>query len=336
MTKRSRVQRSLENRWPADGLAPLPAAFLQLLDAVVPASRRKGVDDSYTRRQRASFRLNPLKGNPSDTLGELMVHPALTLEALDGVDGVFTVPAEQREHLTHHPAAADGRLYIQGLSSMAAVWVLDPLPGEEILDLAAAPGGKTSYIAACMQGQGRLAAVEPVKARFHRLKANLQRLGAGHVHTYLKDGAVVGQLTPERFDRVLLDAPCSSEAQFTRLDPASWAHWSPRKVKASACLQARLIRSAWAALKPGGRLVYSTCSLSPEENELTVQGLLVEHPETTLEAITLPTRPDTLPTLAGLTHWQGRELDPRLALSLRILPSERTDAFYVCCLRKAA
>jgi 16S rRNA (cytosine1407-C5)-methyltransferase len=334
--KRSEVKPSLENDWPTNGLAPLPSAFLQLLDAVVPASQREGVDDSYTRARRASFRLNPLKGNPSDTLAELMIHPMLTLEALDDVNGVFTVPADQREHLTHHPAAADGRLYIQGLSSMAAVWALDPQPGEEILDLAAAPGGKTSYIAARMQGQGRLAAVEPVKARFHRLKANLQRLGAGHVHTYLKDGGVVGKLTPERFDRVLLDAPCSSEAQFTRLDPASWAHWSPRKVRESARLQARLIRSAWAALKPGGRLVYSTCSLSPEENELTVEGLLAEKPDATVEAITLPIRPETLPTVAGLSHWQGRELDHRLALSLRILPSERTDAFYICCLRKAA
>ncbi len=334
--KRSQAKPAVENAWPTDGLPPLPSAFLQLLDAVIPNSQRAGVDDSYTRPHRASFRLNPLKGNPADTLAELMAHPALSPEAVDGVDGVFTVPAEQREHLTHHPAAGDGRLYIQGLSSMAAVWTLDPQPGEEILDLAAAPGGKTSYIAACMQGQGRLAAVEPVKARFHRLKANLQRLGAGHVHTYLKDGAVVGKLTPERFDRVLLDAPCSSEAQFSRLDPESWAHWSPKKVKDSARLQARLIRSAWAALKPGGRLVYSTCSLSPEENEHTVQGLLAEQPDASVEVIALPTRPDTLPTLPGLPYWQGQALDPRLALSLRILPSDRTDAFYVCCLHKAA
>lgn len=147
---------------------------------------------------------------------------------------------------------------------------------------------------------------------------------------------MVGQLTPERFDRVLLDAPCSSEAQFTRLDPTSWAHWSPKKVKDSARLQARLIRSAWAALKPGGRLIYSTCSLSPEENELAVDGLLTERPDATVEAIVLPMKPDTVPQMPGLTHWQGRQLNPGLAQSLRILPSNRTNAFYVCCLRKAA
>lgn len=317
--------------WP-----PLPAAFVALLDAVIPADRRASVERSYIEPKAVAFRLNPLRGHPEATWAALCADTDTPPQPLPGVPGVFTVGPSQRPWLTHHPAAGDGRLYIQGLSSMAAVWALDPQPGEEILDLAAAPGGKTSYVAALMQGQGRLAAVEPVKARFHRLKANLQRLGAGHVHTYLKDGTVVGKLTPERFDRVLLDAPCSSEAQFTRLDPESWAHWSPKKVKDSARLQARLIRSAWAALKPGGRLVYSTCSLSPEENELTVQGLLAQQPDATVEAITLPTPPGILPTLPGLTEWQGQALDPRLAWSLRVLPSDHTDAFYVCCLRKAA
>ena len=314
-------------------LPPLPSDFVALLDAVIPAGERAMVDASYTETHHVSFRLNPLKAPPADTWDTLRQHPLLTPIPVDGVDGVFTVPPDQRDALTHHPASSDGRLYIQSLSSMAAVWALDAQPGEEILDLAAAPGGKTSYIAARMQGQGRLAAVEPVKARFHRLKANLQRLGAGHVHTYLKDGALVGRLTPQRFDRVLLDAPCSSEAQFTRLDAESWAHWSPKKVKDSARLQAKLLRSAWQALKPGGRLVYSTCSLSPEENELSVLSLLGTQPDIMVEPVALPTR---LPSCSGLTQWQGRALDPRLAQSLRVLPSPRTDAFYICCLRKAA
>jgi 16S rRNA C967 or C1407 C5-methylase (RsmB/RsmF family) len=314
------------------GLPELPPAFVALLDAVVPASQRAMVEQSYTQVGWTAFRLNPLRGDCAQTLAELQVHAQLSPVALEGAEGVYLVEPAQREALTHHPAASDGRLYIQGLSSMAAVWALAPQPGEEILDLAAAPGGKTSHIAALMQGQGRLAAVEAVKARFHRLKANLKRLGAGHVHTYLKDGAAVGRLTPERFDRVLLDAPCSSEAQFTRLDAASWAHWSPKKVRDSARLQGRLIHSAWAALKPGGCLVYSTCSLSPEENEAVVQGLLTGHADACPEAVSLPA---ALPVLPGLTHWQGQALDARLAHAVRILPSDRTDAFFLCRLRKA-
>lgn len=310
-------------------LPELPAAFRELLDALVPAAQRPLADHSYTVSKQVYFRLNPLRGSTGPTLKDL--EPLLP-EPVTGAPDVFSLPAHHRQTLTHHPAAGDGRIYIQGLSSMAAVWALQPRPGEEVLDLAAAPGGKTSYIAALMNNTGRLAAVEPARARYFKLKANLQRLGVSNTHTYLKDGAVVGRLTPERFDRILLDAPCSSEAQFTRLDATSWQHWSPRKVKESARLQARLIRSAVAALKPGGTLVYSTCSLSPEEDECVLSGMLQQHPEMSPEP--LPDMP-ALPWLGGLTEWKGQPLDPRLTAARRILPSGHTDAFFICRLRKS-
>ena len=169
-----------------NGYPPLPSAFLELLEAIVPPSHRAGVDRNYTEAKWVTWRTNPLRADPTDTLAELAAASTMRLQPIPGASGVYLTPPDDRQTLTHLPAAGDGRLYIQGLASMAAV--------------------------------------EPVKARFYRLKANLQRLGAGHVHTYLKDGAIVGKLTPQRFDRVLLDAPCSSEAQFTRLDPDSRVH----------------------------------------------------------------------------------------------------------------
>lgn len=311
-------------------LPELPSAFITLLDALVPQTMRADVDASYCQRKTVSLRLNPLMAPVHETLDTLADFP---LRPWAGHDEVFVVEPEWREQLTHHATAGDGRIYIQGLSSMAAVWALQAQPGEEILDLAAAPGGKTSYIAACMQNTGRLAAVEPVKARFFRLKANLQRLGVRNSHTYMKDGAIVGRLTPERFDRVLLDAPCSSEAQFTRLDPDSWSHWSVRKVKECARLQTKLLRSAVQALKPGGVMVYSTCSLSPEENECVLQSVLQAHPE--MQPQPLPALAP-LPTLPGLTEWNGTALDARLQHAVRILPSAHSDAFFICKLHKAA
>jgi 16S rRNA (cytosine1407-C5)-methyltransferase len=110
---------------------------------------------------------------------------------------------------------------------MLAPLALAPRPGETVLDLAAAPGGKTLQLAALMQNSGRLSAVEAVKGRFFRLRANLERGGVTNARTFLMDGRAVGRKCPEMFDRVLLDAPCSSEARFSRLDPRSWAHWSP-------------------------------------------------------------------------------------------------------------
>jgi len=311
-------------------LPPLPAAFSALLDALIPVDLRSRVDASYTAPKWVVFRVNPLRATDAEAV--LSALSPLQAEPIAGTTGVHRLPPTDRETLTHHPLAADGSLYIQGVASMAAVWALDPQPGEEVLDLAAAPGGKTALIAAFMQNQGRLAAVEPVRARFFRLKANLQRLGVRNAQLYLKDGAAVGRRVPGRFDRVLLDAPCSSEAQFTRLDPGSWAHWSPKKVRASAALQTRLIRSAADALKPGGVLVYSTCSLSPEEDECIVDALLRERDDLTPEPLPWPV---DLPSLPGLTTWRQQMLHPGLSSARRVLPTEWTDAFFLCRLRKA-
>ncbi len=311
-----------------ESLPQLPSEFTTLLDALVPEHYREQVDASYCQPGPTHFRLNPLKGEPAATLEELA---SLQPQAVPGFPLTYQLPPESREALTHSPAASDGRLYIQGLSSMAAILALDPQPEEEILDLAAAPGGKTSLIAVGMANTGRLAAVEAVKPRYFKLKANLERLGVSNAHCYLKDGAIVGRLTPERFDRVLLDAPCSSEAQFSRLSPDSWAHWSPRKVKEMARKQGKLIRSAMDALKPGGRLVYCTCALSPEENEVILSDALEKRSDMALEALELPA---ILPSLPGLTVWKGKALHPTVDLSRRILPGPLSDAFFISSLRK--
>jgi 16S rRNA (cytosine1407-C5)-methyltransferase len=312
-------------------LPPLPPAFDTLLRAVIAPEWLPVVEASYTAPKAVVFRVNPLR--LSDVEPALAALAPLQPQPIAGAPGVYRVAAEHRATLTRHPLASDGSLYIQGIASMAAVWALDPQPGEEVLDLAAAPGGKTALIAACMRNQGRIAAVEPVRARFFRLKANLQRLGVRNAQLYLKDGCQVGRVVPSRFDRVLLDAPCSSEAQFTRLDPASWAHWSLKKVRASAMLQARLLRSAADAVKPGGVLVYSTCSLSPEENEEVLEGLLRERDDLIPEP--LPWLVD-IPALPGLTAWNGRTLHPGLSLARRIVPTDWSDAFFLCRLRRQA
>ncbi|MCS6810451.1 MAG: RsmB/NOP family class I SAM-dependent RNA methyltransferase [Tepidimonas sp.] len=310
-------------------LPPLPADFLALLDALIPSAWRAEVDASYTTRKDVVVRRNPLR--PADAGALRAWLSSLQGQPLPGVEDVWRVPADQRTTLTHHPWVEDGSLYIQGAASMAAVWALQPQPGEHILDLAAAPGGKTALLAALMQNSGRIAAVEPVRARFFRLRANLQRLGVTNARLYLTDGTVVGRRVPQRFDRVLLDAPCSSEAQFTRLDPTSWAHWSLRKVRASAALQARLLRSAVQALRPGGVLVYSTCSMSPQENELVLDALLREQPELQVDPLPWPC---PLPSIPGLTEWEKRALHPGLQHARRVLPTCWTDAFFVARLRK--
>ena len=148
---------------------------------------------------------------------------------------------------------------------MLATLVLDPQPGEDVLDLAAASGGKTLHIAAKMRNEGKLSAVGPVRGQSFKLQTNLKRYGSEITRTYMTNGRTVGKKTPERFDRVLLDAPCSDESRIHQDDPESWQHWKLRKIKEQARKQYGLIRSASAALKPGGTLLYCTCSFAPEK-----------------------------------------------------------------------
>ncbi|WP_350207780.1 RsmB/NOP family class I SAM-dependent RNA methyltransferase [Botrimarina sp.] len=209
-----------------------------------------------------------------------------------------------------------------------------PRPGEAVLDLAAAPGGKTLHLAARMRLEGELAAVEPVRDRFFKLQANLARCGAGEfVRTFSHDGRDVGRKTPDRFDAVLLDAPCSSEARFDPRRPQSFAYWGPRKLAESARKQKALLRSAVDAARPGGRVLYCTCSFAPEENELVVAHTL----RRMAGRVELrPLGPALRCFRAGLVEWEGKTLPSELAHTVRVAPDRRMAGFYLALLEKRA
>jgi len=310
--------------------SPLPASFLQRLRAIVPADRFGACVESFAQPRPTCFRVNGLKAG-DQALRDELTGLGFRLQAVPWRAATYRVEERQRRALTETSAFAGGRIYIQNLSSMLAPMVLDPRPGETVLDLAAAPGGKTLQMAAMMDNRGRISAVESVKVRFFKLKANLERHGATMVRSYLMDGRAVGRKVPGRFDRVLLDAPCSSEARFRAADPGSWSHWSLKKVKEAARKQRRLLESAFHSLKEDGVLVYCTCAFSPEENELVLDGLLKRHGSALrVEPIRLPV--DNLQQ--GLTRWQGRELNPDLRKAVRVLPNHEMDGFFLCRLRK--
>lgn len=195
-----------------------------------------------------------------------------------------------------HPYHAAGIYYLQDPAAMAAVEILAPQPGERILDLSAAPGGKTTHLAALMENQGLLVANEIHPQRVWELAENLERCGVTH--------AVVTNETPERlaahfgafFDRVLVDAPCSGEGMF-RKSKAARQDWSPALVRSCALRQASILAQAVQLVRPGGWLAYTTCTFNPQENESVIAALLKESPEFDLAAIPhqagfFPARPD--------------------------------------------
>ena len=310
--------------------AGLPAEFLSRVERLWPAPRLDGWRRSLRAPPAAAFRVNTLMAAEEEAVAELR-RDGISPQPLEWPPGAWVAPPEQRRALVDSGAAREGRVYVQNPSSMVPVLLLDPRPGEEILDLAAAPGGKTVQIAGLMENRGRIAAVDSVKGRFHRLRRNLERCGVTIARTYLADGSGVGRKVPERFDRVLLDAPCTSEGRFRAGDPASFRYWGPKKIRDMARKQKSMAISAVRALKPGGVLVYCTCTLAPEENEAIVDGLLERWGEILeVEPLDLP-EPFTAPVLR---EWEGRDFHPGVERCARLAPDETREGFFVARLRK--
>jgi len=311
--------------------AGFPAGLVDRLKDIVPEGRLEAVLGALDAPRAVAFRVNRLRSGAEPVLQELRETGIACRPAPEWFPDAWLVNARDRTGLTHSRPASEGRLYVQNLSSMLPPLLLAPRPGEEVLDLCAAPGSKTTQLAVLMENRGRIAAVEAVRPRFHRLRANLRQQGVTIARTYLADGRGIGRKTPGRFDRVLLDAPCSSEAGIRRARPETWSTWSPRKIREQARKQVRLLGSAAEALRPGGRLVYSTCTFAPEENEAVVQAVLDRHDgRLRVVPVTLPF-PNVQP---GLSGWSGHRFDPALRGAVRVLPDGVMEAFFVCVLEK--
>ena len=233
--------------------------------------------ESLERPRAVALRFNPLKGE----------RPCLPFVA-DPVpwepEGFYYDP-QSRPGL--HPLHEAGVYYLQEASAMAPVFLLDPQPGERICDLCAAPGGKTTQIAGRMAGEGFLLCNEISPKRAKILSRNIERMGVANALVTNEHPENLAKHYPGFFDRVLVDAPCSGEGMF-RKEEAAVTDWSPETVCMCANRQKEILNSAARLLKPGGRLVYSTCTFAPEENEQVIGHFLQEHPEFTPETVDAP------------------------------------------------
>src|SRR5512137_3219579 len=215
-----------------------------------------------------------------------------------------------------------GFIHIQEELSMVPPLVLDPQPGENILDLCASPGSKTTQISAMMENRGLVIANEPSLARVAALRSNCERLGAMNVAITRYDGR---RFPRGLFHRVLVDAPCSAEGR-ERRGAGVIARGSCRRSLDLQVLQIGLLRNALRLTKPGGVVVYSTCTYAPEENELVVQEALGDAQEFRLEKVCIP----GLQECPGITQWNGKRLIDELSCTARYYPHiNDTGGFYV-------
>ena len=233
--------------------------------------------ESLERPRAVALRFNPLKGES----------PALPFveEPVSWEPEGFYYDPEARPGL--HPYHEAGVYYLQEASAMAPVALLDPQPGERICDLCAAPGGKTTQIAGRMMGQGFLLCNEINPKRAKILSRNIERMGVANSLVTNEHPAVLAERFAGWFDRVLIDAPCSGEGMF-RKEEAAVTDWSPETVEMCARRQAEILHSGAAMVRPGGRLVYSTCTFAPAEDEQAVEQFLNTHPDFVAEDVDAP------------------------------------------------
>ena len=254
----------------------LPQAFLQRMQAQLGDAYPQYLA-SLERPRAVALRFNPLKGNA----------PSLPF-AQDNVPwepmGYYYNP-ESRPGL--HPYHEAGVYYLQEASAMAPVALLDPQPGERICDLCAAPGGKSTQIAGRLRGEGLLVCNEINPKRAKILSRNIERLGIANALVTNEHPANLERRFPGFFHRVLIDAPCSGEGMF-RKEEAAVTDWSPETVEMCAARQREILHSGAQMVRPGGRLVYSTCTFAPEENELAITEFLETHPDFYPEAVDAP------------------------------------------------
>ena len=254
----------------------LPQEFLERMEKQL-GNEYPAFLESLERPRAVALRFNPLKGQQPELefAGENVPWEPM---------GYYYDP-QSRPGL--HPYHEAGVYYLHEASAMAPVQLLDPQPGEKICDLCAAPGGKTTQIAGRMAGEGLLLCNEINPKRAKILSRNIERMGVANALVTNEHPQKLAQHLPEYFDRVLIDAPCSGEGMF-RKEEAAVTDWSPETVEMCARRQAEILDSGAAMLRPGGRLVYSTCTFAPEEDEMAVAEFLSRHPEFEPEAVIAP------------------------------------------------
>ncbi len=240
-------------------MKPLPPAFIEQMDDLLGEESPAFFDAIRTQTPDIGLRVNTLSV-PVDELASLL---ELELRPVPWSDIGFVV---EEQDLGQHPLHAAGLFYLQEPSAMAVSEIVNPQQGERVLDLAAAPGGKTTHLASLMKHSGVLVANDPHGGRIQALARNLERWGTQRT--------VITQETPQRlaehfgaiFDRVLVDAPCSGEGTFRR-NPGAVKHWSRNRVDQYTHQQDEILWYAAQLVKPGGQLIYATCTFSPPENE---------------------------------------------------------------------
>lgn len=288
---------------------------------------------------KSSIRINTLSPLSTEEILARLDAFGAELEPIPWCPGGYHLLSDKRA-LAESELFTDGHVFIQNASSFIPPLAMNPQAGERILDVCAAPGGKTAHIQALATdeaGNGAdIVANDAMKPRLKKLEEVLGILRVANTQITNFQGQFIDRHRDDiggtQFDRILLDAQCSGEGMLDLSHPGALRFWSVERVIKMSYLQQKMLTSAWKLLKPGGVLVYSTCTYGPEENE----GPIARHLKHNVDAAIEPIDLDIPGRMPGLKSWDGQAFPESIKDAVRVRPSDYLEGFFVCRLRKSA
>lgn len=274
----------------------LPTLFVERMKNML-GDEYEAFEESYAREKIQALRFNPLKGDK----GAFLEKAPFSLCPVSWSENGFYY--EKEDAPGKHPYHEAGVYYIQEPSAQIPASLLQARPGERILDLCSAPGGKATQIAGAMNGEGLLICNEYVANRAKILSENVERMGIRNALVVNETPQRLADIFPGYFHRIMVDAPCSGEGMFRKNEEA-YTEWSPENVQMCADRQDEILEAAAAMLMPGGRIVYSTCTFAPLENECSIARFLIKHPD--FKVVEVPFSEGMKP---GNPNWAEAEMD---------------------------
>lgn len=316
----------------------LPAAIASVWNDVLFPEDRIAADAAFLEGFSPAFRVNPIKATADKVEGSLWDSGIIYAPA--GLPLAYRTNRDGEYRLKVHPLTETGCIYLQSPSSQIPAHIISILASNSVslLDLCAAPGGKTTQLAALLP-HAEVVALERDKIRFQKLEFTIKRQGATNVHAFAMDALSPAKWIVERsFDVVLVDAPCSGSGTINARNPKHLeilAQDYDNYVASRAAIQIKLLEAAFSYVKVGGLVVYSTCSIDPRENEAVVTAMLQN---SNRSLVPCPAQIRTALTTArpGLSQFRGQNYPAEIKDTLRITPSKEGEGFYCAVFQKKA